>query len=247
MKKFILTILLIGFIFGCSQDGENNNSDIATNQNGQGGSLARFAILNDYLYAVDESGLNVFNIAEVSNPVLVNQVPIGFRIETLFNYKNYLYIGSRNGMFIYSVANPETPNYLADVQHFTACDPVVANDTTAFVTIWGGTNCGNNINELMVYDITTVTNPVLLSQRNLIAPKGMGIFENYLILCDDEIKIFDIRNPEEMTLVHSINRVAFDVIVQGNLLIAIGDNGIYQYTLDNSNITDTPNLSAINF
>lgn len=247
MKKILILSFVIFSIFGCSQDGDNANSDASISQDGQGGSLARFALLNNYLYTVDEFGLNVFSIVEPSNPVLVNTVPIGFRIETLFNYKNYLYIGSRSGMYIYSVANPETPTYLADVEHFTACDPVVANATTAFVTLWTGTGCGNNVNQLEVYDITTITEPRLLSIRNLISPKGLGLFENYLIVCDDEIKIFDIQNPLEMTLVHSINRVAFDVIIQGNLLIAIGENGIYQYALNNNNISDTPSLSAIDF
>lgn len=247
MKKLIIISLLFICVLGCSQDGDNSNSTTDSNQDGQGGSLARFALLNDYLYTVDEFGLNVFNVATPSNPVLVNTVPIGFRIETLFNYKNYLYIGSRTGMYIYSVENAEFPVYLADVDHFTACDPVIANDVTAFITLWTDTGCGNNVNQLEIYDITNITEPVLLSVRNLIGPKGMGLYENYLIVCDDEIKIFDVSDPQNTTLVHSINRSAFDVIVQGDLLIAIGENGIYQYSLNNDDITNAQSLSAINF
>ncbi|MDN3723716.1 hypothetical protein QRD02_04930 [Aequorivita sp. SDUM287046] len=248
MKKLILLFITFVFSLGCSQDGENASQNEAMgNDDGQGGSLARFAMQGDYLYTVDEYGLNVYNITTPSDPVFVNNVPISFRIETLFNYKEYLYIGSQSGMFIYSIENPELPNYLADVQHFTACDPVVANATTAFVTLWSNLGCRTTVNQLEIYDITDVVNPTLLSIRNLMHPKGMGLYGDYLFVCDDEIKVFDISDPTNSFLVHNINREAFDVIVQNNLLIAIGQNGIYQYQLDPNAITETAELSFLNF
>ncbi len=247
MKKIFLLFITLALFVNCSQDGNNASNEMMNNNDGQGGSLARFAMLGDYLYTVDEYGLNVYNIATPTDPVFVNNIPIGFRIETLFNYKEYLYIGSQTGMYIYSVSSPEFPSYLADVQHFTSCDPVVANATTAFVTLWSELGCGSTLNQLEIYDITDVVNPTLLSVRNLTAPKGMGLYGDYLILCDDEIKIFDVSDPTNTVLVHNINRHAFDVIVQEDLLIAIGQNGIYQYQLNEDNITTTAELSAINF
>lgn len=243
--KNILTILSILFIISCSKDGNNSGSQEALS--GQGGSLASFTILNDYLYTVDNNSLNVFSIVNTEQPVKVNDVPIGFRIETLFNYKENLYIGSRDGMFIYSVHTPEEPTYLADVQHFTSCDPVIANDTHAFVTLHGGNNCGNNINILEIYDITDVINPVLVSSRNLTSPIGMGLYEDYLFVCDDEVKIFDVTNPEESVLVTSIDKNVFDVIISNDLLILIGENGLYQYSLDANNIENIQPLSSIDF
>ncbi|PHQ61379.1 MAG: hypothetical protein COC08_05165, partial [Maribacter sp.] len=35
---------------------------------GQGGSLARFKIVNDFLYAVDSHSINIFNISDLENP-----------------------------------------------------------------------------------------------------------------------------------------------------------------------------------
>jgi hypothetical protein len=248
MKKIALLIFTIAFALACSQDGENASQNEAMgNNDGQGGSLARFAMLGDYLYTVDEYGLNVYNITTPSDPVFVNKVPISFRIETLFNYKEYLYIGSQNGMFIYSIGNPEFPEYLADVQHFTSCDPVVANATTAFVTLWSDLGCGTTVNQLEIYDITDVVNPTLLSVRNLTFPKGLGLYGDYLFVCDDEIKVFDISDPAHSVLVHNINRLAFDVIIQDDLLIAIGQDGIYQYQLNRNDIIDTSQLSVLNF
>ncbi|MEL6484438.1 MAG: hypothetical protein AAFP96_06280, partial [Bacteroidota bacterium] len=161
-------------------------------------------------------------------------VSIGFNIETLFAYKDFLYIGSRNGMFIYSILNPEFPEKLSQVEHFTACDPVVANDTYSFVTLHSNTFCGNDINVLEIYDITNAQEPMLVSRRNLIFPRGLGLYGDYLVVCDDEIKIFDISDAANSKLVQTIDRFAFDVIISGDLLIAIGENGLFQYQLSSS-------------
>ncbi len=233
-------------LLGCSTDSSSNDSASSFTETGQGGSLARFALYLDYLYVVDDSNLNVFNIIDNEQPVLVNTVSIGFNIETLFNYKGYLYIGSRNGMFIYSISNPELPTYLSDVQHFTACDPVVANDTHAFVTLHTNIGCGIDINVLEIYDVTDVTNPILISSRNLTQPIGLGLFGDYLFVCDDEVKVFDVSDPENSSLVTSIDVDAFDIIINNNIIVLIGDEGLYQYSLDNENINNLNHLSTLN-
>ncbi len=245
MKK-IIYIIFVFALAACTSDSDSSNQLEALSDQGQGGSLARFTILNDYLYTVDNNELDVFNISNIEQPVQVNTVFIGFNIETLFKYKDYLYIGSRSGMFIYDTENPEAPNQLASVEHFTACDPVIANDTHAFVTLDGSAGCGANISALEIYDVTEVNEPVLISSRNLIGPKGLGLYGNYLFVCDDEVKIFDISNPEESVLVNSINKNAFDVIIQNDLLILIGNNGLYQYQLNNSDIQNIIELSTLN-
>ncbi len=229
MRKFRYIILLAFLALSCADD--SSLSAVPSSSDGQGGSLARFTLAGDYLYTVDNFDLNVFNITNIEDPVKVNTVSIGFDIETLFNYKDYLYIGSQNGMFIYGLDNPEFPVKLSSVEHFTACDPVVANDTNAYVTLHSETFCGNNINVLEVYDVSDVTNPILLNSRNLEHPKGLGLYGNYLFVCDDEIKVFDVTNPEASKLVTSIKRSAFDLIISNDLLIAIGDEGLYQYQL----------------
>ncbi|MGB0274767.1 MAG: LVIVD repeat-containing protein [Flavobacteriaceae bacterium] len=244
MKKLHILTLLIIIIFSCSKDNDTSTSSQSTD--GQGGSLATFTLKGNYLYVVDEYDLNVFSVSKMDEPVLANKVSVGFDIETLFGYKEYLYIGSRNGMFIYSLANPEFPEKLARVEHFTACDPVVANDTHAYVTLHSNTVCGNNINILEIYDLSKITEPVLISSRNLISPKGLGLYGNYLIVCDDEIKIFDISNPKESKLINAIDKQAFDVIIRENTLIAIGENGLYQYSLQTTNEgVDFSELSTI--
>ncbi|WP_025743058.1 LVIVD repeat-containing protein [Aquimarina pacifica] len=249
MKKYIMILATI-FLFNCSSDSTNDTttSESVSEADGQGGSLATFTLKGDYLYAVDYSDLNIFNITNIKNPVLVNTIPIGFDIETLFSYNEYLYIGSRNGMFIYGLTNPEFPEKLSEVQHFTACDPVIANDTHAYVTLHSQTFCGNDINVLEVYDVTDVTEPILINSRNLTFPRGLGLYGDYLIVCDDEIKVFDVSDPTASTLVTSVNKSAFDVIISRDILIAIGETGLFQYKLatDEATGVSITELSTIN-
>nr|WP_321224666.1 hypothetical protein [uncultured Psychroserpens sp.] len=244
MKTHII-ILLALLMLGCDSNSDSGFSQNSTDT-GQAGSLARFTTYNDYLYTVDNATLNVFSLTDQANPVKINDIQIGFNIETLFNYKQYLYIGSQNGMFIYSVQNPENPQYLSEVQHFTACDPVVANATHAFVTLHADIGCGTTINVLEIYDVNDVENPIFISRRNLTKPIGLGLYGNYLIVCDDEVKIFDISDINNTTLVHSINKDAFDVIINNDTLILIGENGLYQYSLNPNSIQNTEELSTIN-
>ncbi len=242
MKTYIYLIIIV-LLYNCSADGDANTTNNDTT--GQGGSLAQFTIKDNYLYTVDQANLNVFNIDNLKSPVQVNTVNIGFDIETLFNDKQYLYIGSQTGMFIYGIENPETPKKLAEVSHFRACDPVVANSTHAYVTLDSSAGCGASISALQIYDTKDINNPKLVSSRNLIAPKGLALYNNYLFVCDDEVKIFDITNPEESLLVNSINISAFDVIIRNNHAFIIGDTSMYQYEIDPNNIKNIKALSVI--
>jgi hypothetical protein len=243
MKYLNFLILLLVFI-GCSDEG--NNTETSSTE-GQGGSLAIFALKNDYLYTVDDQNLNVFSLINSAKPTKVNTVNVGFNIETLFSNDHYLYIGSRNGMFIYDIQNPENPTLLSSVQHFTSCDPVIANGTHAFVTLHSNNNCGNNINVLQVYEIADQNNPLLIHQRNLTNPKGIGLYHNFLIVCDDELKIFDIQNPIEPVLVKAINKNCFDVIINGNDLFTIGEQSLTRFTLDENDITNVVLESEVTF
>ena len=233
--KAIKILLLMLIIVGCSNDSDS----ISGATDGKGGSLAIFALKGDYLYTVDHMNLNVFSLINTSQPTKVNQKQIGFEIETLFANGDYLFVGSRSGMFIYSIQNPENPEKLSSVQHFTACDPVVANDTHAFVTLHSNTSCGNNTNVLQVYDTSNLLSPTLIHSRNLTEPKGLGLYNNYLIVCDyQDIKFFDISNPAEPFIVSSLLGQCYDVAIIGDDLYAVGKNVTYRYLLDANNITN---------
>ena len=68
--------------------------------------MSRFSIVNDYLYAVNNSSIKVLDISAVNDPQLQNTVGVGWNIETIYPFKNKLFIGSSNGMFIFDIIQP---------------------------------------------------------------------------------------------------------------------------------------------
>ena len=108
---------------------------------GAGGSMARFTIMNERLYTVSISDLDVFNITNSADPQHTNTINVGgWNIETIYPFKNKLFIGSRSGMFIYNVVNADAPAPAGQFQHARSCDPVIADDNYAYVTLRSGTN-----------------------------------------------------------------------------------------------------------
>src|SRR5262249_19826018 len=73
----------------------------APNVGGRGGSMARFTLMEQYLYAVSDYDLRTFNISSAQDPSLVTKTNIGWGIETIYPFKDKLFIGSTTGMFIY--------------------------------------------------------------------------------------------------------------------------------------------------
>lgn len=220
---------------------------------GVGGSMARFTIVNNYLYTVDESIMHVFDISSPDNPNEKSTLNLGWGIETIFPFKNNLFIGSTNGMHIYSIDNPEEPQFMSMSTHVTTCDPVVANDNYAFVTLRSENNsgrvCGDTFtNQLEVIDIKDVTNSKLLHIYNMTSPHGLGIDGNTLFVTEgnDGLKIFDISDVsriDESLIQHMTGFNAFDVIPINGILILTGDDGLYQF--DYSNLDEIKLLSLI--
>ena len=224
----------------------NDASVPVVNQNnqviGKAGSLARFAVDGNHLYTVDDYDMQVFDINQLSDPVAGNKLNIGFMIETIFPYKGKLFIGSQNGMFIYETSNPENPSYVSSFEHATSCDPVVANDSIAYVTLRSGNTCEGVLNQLDIVDVREIYNPHLVTSYAMQNPHGLGIDGTTLFVCEGEygLKVFDASNTyaiDQNPIAHFQNVHAYDVIPMNGILMMIGDDGLYQYDYtDLSNI-----------
>ncbi|MEO9512619.1 MAG: hypothetical protein ABJN84_03905 [Flavobacteriaceae bacterium] len=211
-----------------------NSTDGST---GEGGSLARFKIVDDYLYAVDSHNINIFNISDLENPQDLEDVYAGFDIETIFNRGNHLFLGSMRGMYIYDISSPATPTFVSEFQHGTACDPVVVDGDYAYVTLRGGNECGALESGLFIVDISEITAPKLAIDYPMDEPYGLGVKDEKLFICDGSsgLKVFDKTDIENLkTLNHFKDIVTFDVIPLESHLIMVGDEVLYQYEyLDN--------------
>lgn len=227
-----------------SGNGFNSGANPRTISSGIGGSMARFTIWGTMLYVVDNSSLLLFDISQNTNPLAQGSTLIGRNIETIFPYKNHLFIGSSNGMFIYNIDNPNSPTFVSSYEHVTACDPVVVDDNYAYVTLRSGNDCNNVIDQLEVINIQNLSNPRLVATYPMHNPHGLGIDESTLFICDgsEGLKVFNASNVLNIAnnqIAHFRNIQAFDVIPYGNKkLLMIGNNGLYQYDYNNiENIT----------
>jgi hypothetical protein len=175
---------------GVFTDASNGGGNVV----GKGGSMARFTIYDKYLYSVDRTSLQLIDIQEVRNPKVWSKVEIGWNIETIYPFKDKMFIGSTTGMFIYDVSTPWNPKLLSQFSHARACDPVVADDNYAYVTLRTGTRCGGSQNQLDVLDIKDITKPVLIKSYPMQEPAGLGLDKNVLFICDGPagLKVFDV-------------------------------------------------------
>ena len=199
---------------------------------GQGGSLARFQIVDDFLYTVGSHEMNIFNIQNLANPILSNTQYAGWNIETMFYADDYLYLGSTNGMYIYGIGNPAAPEYVSEFTHWQGCDPVVVDGDYAYLTLRGGNACGQPESVLEVIDIKNKTNPILAARHTLENPYGLGIKNNTLFICDGTagLKLFDKTNPLDLKMINEFTDIqSKDVIPLENSLLMIGNNTLYQY------------------
>ncbi|MFW5761685.1 MAG: LVIVD repeat-containing protein [Cyclobacteriaceae bacterium] len=224
---FVAVLLLFQF---CSSD-----SEVAPGTTtGQGGSMARFTIAGDYLYIVDNKSLKPFNIADKTNIKSRPVINIEYGIETIFPYQNKLFVGARDGMHIFDITQPENPDYISTYRHITACDPVVVNENTAYVTLRAGTNCGGGVNVLDIIDISNPANPSRLNSYNMSGPYGLGVVDTLLFVCEGPLgmKVMNVKDPFNVTTLDIASDIdGFDVIPlkEQKILLMVGEDGFAQY------------------
>jgi hypothetical protein len=230
----LLAAMVLAVCFSsCDQASESGAPSSGDNSGGgQGGSMARFTISGDNLYAVTKNDLIILDAKDAAHPFEIGALSIGWGIETIYPYKDNLFIGSEDGMFIYDNSNPNRPKLKGQFNHARACDPVVVQDTLAFVTLRGGTRCGGFQNQLDVINISDLMHPKLIRSYPMTSPYGLGIDGNKLFICDgdDGLKVYDKEDPADlMRTAHYRDLNAYDVIPRNGVLMMIGTDGLYQY------------------
>jgi hypothetical protein len=203
---------------------------------GLAGSMARFALQDQRLYTLSNNDLKVFNTTNAAAPVFVKTVAIGAGgIETVFPYQDKLFIGSTTGMFVYSTQNPDQPQRLSKFDHARTCDPVIADDTYAYVTLRGNGRCGGAANQLDVINISDILSPKLVRTYPLQSPSGLSKDGNLLFVCDgkDGLKVFDATNVIQFVQLKQLGGfTAYDVIARQGIAITVTMEGlqIFDYT-----------------
>ena len=238
-----ITVLVLA---ACNKD-SSMGAD-ATSGTGKGGSLARFTIAGNYLYLADWSSLKVFDISNPQQPVQKPTVNVGFGIETIFPYKDKLFIGSTQGMYIYTITNPATPIKQSSVQHLRSCDPVVANDSIAYVTLRGDDACGPAESGLYIYDIRNIAGPIFKKIVPLSNPFGLALADSVVFVCRgfNGLSAVNVKNPLSPVILYTKSDGTYlDVIPYDNLLICYVSNGILIY--DATDLRNIVKIGTMNF
>ncbi len=231
-----------------SSDGTNKSgyneagSSGASGNVGKGGSMARFTILKNRLYIVDKADLNVINVENAQSATYVGKVKIGWGIETIYPFKDKLFIGSNNGMYVYSTKDEDNPQMLSNFRHARACDPVFVVGDIAYVTLRSGTRCQGYENQLDVIDIKNIKTPKLIKSYSMDNPHGLSVLNNKMVLCEGDygLKILDIKDSKKIKTKSTIrDKHFYDVIgLSENHILLIGANGLFQYELDGYNLNE---------
>lgn len=201
---------------------------------GKGGSMARLSIVNDNLFAVNTGKLLSYSLSNYLDPALQGELILGWGIETLYPFKDKLFIGSSNGMYITDIQNPASPQLLGSFTHVTACDPVVADDNYAYVTLRTGNFCAGNVNQLDILDVSNLMQPKLIKTYPLSNPHGLALKDPFIYICDGKsgLKVYNVSNKQAIQLKQQLDvDDAFDIIIRENLALVVGKKGLYQYKI----------------
>jgi len=235
--SFISIFLVSGLLLsGCGGGDSDHDSGGST---GVGGSMSRFSVVGDYLYAISGNKLQVFEVAVASLPdepavpvsIPAFNVSVAWGIETLHKVGDNLFIGAANGVYIYNVSDPLNPTFISKFLHVRSCDPVVVDGDYAYVTLRTGGRCGFGENRLDVLNISDISNPFLVKSYNMQSPKGLAVGNGNLFVCDDiaGLKIYDTRDPNNLVLSHTDSSVnCYDLIPYQNRLVISDNSGIMQ-------------------
>jgi hypothetical protein len=165
-----------------------------------------------------------------------NAISAGWDIETIYPFQSKLFLGSMGGVFIFDISQPENPIQEGTFVHATACDPVIADDSYAYVTLREGTSCGPTDNELQVINIKDLQSPSLIKSYAMTNPQGLTKDNNQLFICDgtDGLKMYDVSDPANAVLKkHISGSETYDAIAWNKDLIVVAKDGLYQYDYSN--------------
>ncbi len=241
MKKCLY--LIIGSLALLSSCGKSDASGADRSSGpGKGGSLARFAIVDDHLYSVNEQELKVFDISNRANPIHLSNHQLNVDVETIFPRDSAtIFIGTTQGMFIYDVSNAPDIRLISRYDHIVSCDPVVANQNYAYVTLHSDANtnrCFRGVNRLDIVDISEIEKPFAVNSFPMIKPLGLGLYGDTLLVCDEGVKVLDVSDPGQIKLLNAIEGIsAQDIIPNGNIMVIATKTGLEQYRYQNKQLS----------
>ena len=217
--------------YGCACTNTYDPALVPDGALGGGSSFATFAMVDDYLYRVMEGTMHVYDVTTAAKPKELSSVRIGWDVETLQPSQNLLFLGGFRGMYIYDRSDPRHPKAIGQIQHTTACDPVVVTGSTAFITL-RQSGCGGAADELMCVSIKDPRTPRILGEKPLTTPYGLAVQNQQLYVSHGEsgYSLMDVSQPTEPSVQATwVGSPTRDFIWSGNTLFVLSDHNVAIY------------------
>ncbi len=217
-------------------------SSFASNSDGAIGTVNRIAYSQDHVYVISKSKMSVFDNSVGFESVFSES--IGWGMETIYPRGSKLYVGTRQSMEVYNAENPALPEWESSFWHPTSCDPVFpVTEEIAYVTLRTDefSNCGGDVNTLLVLNISNSDFIREIQQFEMESPFGMTLIEDKLYVGEGEngLKIFDATDKSNLRLQKwDQNVTAYDVIAHPDridLVLISGPLGFAQYQVSGNN------------
>jgi hypothetical protein len=257
--KFLFILLAGVSLFASCTDIDLPNSapTTATTVESLSGDFSRTLIVDEFLYGVDQTSIVTYDISNPDAIDLVGRTDVGLALETIYHHDGNLFIGSRRGMYIYSISRNGTPVARGDFDYSNLpnvvqpCDPVVAEGNTAYASLYTGDERGvcnraTDLQTIVVMDISNLDNPTLVQMHDVQTPRGIAIDNDILFVCNNEngLTVYDVSDRTNFVEVDRINNVnAWDAIATNNKLTVVGATEVIQY--DYSNPSELVELSRL--
>jgi len=115
--KNILYILFLFLLpmgwWSCAEDSFGAEASAT----GVAGSYARFMIVDNSLYVIDNEKLKTYSLNDPAQPELTHEQTVGSRVESIFHLDGKLFIGSGIGLFIYTIGSDGIPTFTSEFSY----------------------------------------------------------------------------------------------------------------------------------
>lgn len=218
--------------YGCMTCGGSDQMTAPSPLSSGGSSFATFAVIDNQLYRVDDSygQILVYDVTDATQPALVSTVNASWSIETLFPTQDLLFVGGSRGMYIFDRTDPLQPHQLSKIEHAVACDPVVVEGSTAFVTLRSVSGCGMT-DELMCVNISDPSHPEIIGEKALLSPYGLAVQSAQLFLShgDNGYSLIDVSTPDAPAIKKTWSGATRDFIWSGATLFVLEAHNVAIY------------------
>jgi hypothetical protein len=214
-------------------DGGASSTLLGRTGNSLGGANTALFAYGRYLYSGMLTGSATFDVYDIQDPYLprrVNSVSgLPGTPRTMHALGELLYVGHDTGiMSIYNIANPSSPVFLSTVSTTRAAYGIYATGKHAYVVADTGPGGGY---QLLTYDVSTATTPVLMSQISVsgnggISQRALQVLNNYAFIGtgDSGLNIVDVSSSTNPVLVKRLTGFSGSVKVVGRYAYIADDN-----------------------